>query len=155
MITRTVIVGAASALFVVSSASAASLVVLSPPTLDSITVDVPECGGDVSAPYPITWTPESGCADTTYTDGPDPSPQPLPPTGPAPEEAGSDAGQPDVGQWPASPTSEDPVESLPAPAPMAGGEPTPGPDEVAPTPDSEPAGSESDASDNAGEVSDA
>lgn len=62
MIARTV-VAAAAALMLVSTASAATLVVNAEPTLSNIVVELPACGqASTAAGVSVAWTPERTCA---------------------------------------------------------------------------------------------
>lgn len=62
MIARTV-VAAAAAFMLVSTASAATLVVNAEPTLSNIVVELPVCGqATPTAGVSVTWTPERSCA---------------------------------------------------------------------------------------------
>jgi hypothetical protein len=81
MIIRTVVAAVASASVVVGTASAATLVVTTQPTLANIVVEIPPCGEESSdASISITWTPDRACtvpADgaTTTTSTPAPTPE--------------------------------------------------------------------------------
>lgn len=127
MIARTVVAVAAAGFAVMSTASAAALLVNADPTLANVVVQVPACGAD-GANYgvPITWIPERACDSPTDIA---PDAQHAPPTAPdaTPDEPISGvAADIDAGDAPAADDAT-PDTDPDASAPSRDSEPLPEP----------------------------